>query len=210
MKMNAKKVISCLFLLSVFVFSAVAQDKPDARIEWVNGNYTRAIEICESELKVDPYNMDAYAVLCWALVDNGQYYEAEQRATQARKIRAYDVRIIEILGEAKYYLDKNNEALAMFQLYIANTREDASRLGRVYYLTGEIYIKQAKYEHADIALSMATRLEPKMTLWWTRLGYAREMARDYTSAITAYDYALQQNPSLTDAINGKSRCQSNL
>lgn len=208
--MNAKKVLSGLVLFFAITFAAVSQDKPDARIEWLNGNYARAIEICESELKVDPSNMNAHSVLCWALVDNGQYREAEQRATQARKIAANDVRIIEILGEAKYYLDKNNEALTMFQLYIANTREDASRLGRVYYLTGEIYIKQAKYEHADIALSMATRLEPKMTLWWTRLGYAREMARDYTGAITAYDYALQQNPSSADAINGKNRCQSHL
>ena len=208
--MKAKKILLCLSILVSVGLNAFSQDKPDARIEWLNGNFTRAIEICEGELKVDPYNMNAYSVLCWALVDNGQYYEAEQRATQARKIAAYDVRIIEILGEAKYYLDKNNEALTMFQLYIANTQEDASRLGRVYYLTGEIYIKQAKYEHADIALSMATRLEPKMTLWWTRLGYAREMARDYESAITAYDYALQQNPSQADAINGKSRCQSHL
>ncbi|MBP5442511.1 MAG: hypothetical protein J6Y60_04640 [Treponema sp.] len=208
--MKAKKIFSWIILTFVFAFSAMSQEKPDALKEWRNGNFIRAIEICEGELKVDPYNMDAYSVLCWALVDNGQYREAEQRATQARKISAYDVRIIEILGEAKYYLDKNNEALTMFQLYIANTQENASRLGRVYYLTGEIYIKQAKYEHADIALSMATRLEPKMTTWWTRLGYAREMARDYTSAIAAYDNALQQNPSLSDAINGKNRCQSHL
>ena len=208
--MKAKKIFLCLTLFVSVVFNVFSQDKPDARKEWLNGNFIRAIEICEGELKVDPYNMDAYSVLCWALVDNGQYREAEQRATQARKIAAYDVRIIEILGEAKYYLDKNNEALTMFQLYIANTQEDASRLGRVYYLTGEIYIKQAKYEHADIALSMSTRLEPKMTLWWTRLGYAREMAKDYTSAIEAYDNALKQNPSMADAINGKNRCQSHL
>ncbi len=155
--MNAKKVISCLFLLSVFVFSAVSQDKPDARIEWVNGNYTRAIEICESELKVDPYNMDAYAVLCWALVDNGQYYEAEQRATQARKIRAYDVRIIEILGEAKYYLGKNKTAMDQFQKYVASAPESGSRVGIAYYYMGEIFIRQARYQHADIALSSAVK-----------------------------------------------------
>jgi tetratricopeptide (TPR) repeat protein len=207
-----KSVAKIIFGLAMALSAAglFAQEKPDARKEWLAGNYTRAIEICEEEIKVTPRNRDSYTVLCWALVDNKQYAEAEVRATAALKFAPEDVRIIEILGEAKYFLDKNGEALSLFQSYISLTREDATRLGRVYYMTGEIYIKQAKYEHADIALSMAVRLEPKMGSWWSRLGYAREMARDYRNAIVAYDKALQQNPSLADAARGKSRCQSHL
>ena len=208
---SMKKIIALIFLCSLSFASLFAQGKPDARKEWLNHNYKRAIEICEDELKANPRGINSYVVLCWALVDNKQYAEGEQRATVARRIWPDDVRLIEILGEAKYYLDKNAEALELFQLYVARTRESsATRLGRVYFLTGEIYIRQAKYEHADIALSMAVRLEPNMTNWWLRLGYAREMAKDYRNAIDAYDKALKQNPSLADAASGKSRCQPHL
>ncbi|MBR6079358.1 MAG: tetratricopeptide repeat protein [Treponema sp.] len=206
-----KKIALLIAAAFVFVAGVFAQGKPDALKEWRNGNYKRAIEICESELEANPRNLDSYVVLCWSLVDNKQYAEAEKKAIAARKISSDDVRLIEILGEAKFYLDKNSEALTMFQMYIARTQENnASRLGKVYYFTGEIYIRQAKYEHADISLSMAVRLEPSMSSWWSRLGYAREMARDYTAAIAAYDRALEQNPGLADATRGKDRCKSHL
>ncbi len=211
MKACMKKIYFAFLAGIVFLASAGAQGKPDALKEWRNGNYSRAVEICESELDSNPHNMDSYVVMCWALVDNKQYAEAEKKATAARKINSNDVRIIEILGESKYYLDKNSEALSLFQSYIALTKENnASRLGKVYYMIGEIYIRQAKYEHADISLSMAVRMEPSMSSWWSRLGYAREMARDYTSAISAYDRALEQNSGLSDASRGKSRCQTHL
>lgn len=211
MKMGIKKITMLAVAGFALMVSVFAQGKPDALKEWRNGNYARAVQICESELDANPRNIESYVVMCWALVDNKQYAEAEQKAIAARRIKSEDVRLIEILGEAKFYLDKNSEALNLFQMYIAGTQENnASRLGKVYFLTGEIYIRQAKYEHADIALSMAVRLEPSMSNWWSRLGYAREMARDYTAAIKAYDRALQQNPGLADATRGKSRCQSHL
>ncbi|MBQ2601244.1 MAG: tetratricopeptide repeat protein [Treponema sp.] len=211
MIMNVKKIAALVAVSCAVAFSAFAQGKPDASKEWRNGNYARAIEICEAELEANPSNLDSYVVLCWALVDNKQYAEAEKKATAARKISSNDVRLIEVLGEAKYYLDKNADALSLFQMYIARTVENnAYRLGKVYYLTGEIYIRQAKYEHADIALSMAVRLEPSMSVWWSRLGYAREMARDYKASVAAYDRALELNPELADASRGKARSQSHL
>ena len=166
-----------LALSSSFLFSQ--EEKPDALKLYNDGKYKESIAVCQEELKNNPNNLDSYAVMCWSLVSNKQYSEAEQQATEARKLNPYDVRIMEILGEAKYYLGKNNEALNMFQTYIANVPENGSRFGRAYYLMGEIYIRQAKYQHADIALTTAVRSEPLKTVWWTRLGYAREMARDY-------------------------------
>ena len=75
---------------------------------------------------------------------------------------------------------------------------------------GEIYIKQARYEHADISLTMAVRIERNTAAWWARLGYAREMTKSYASAIAAYDQALVLNPQLSDAARGKTRCQSHI
>ena len=172
MKFSLLKKILCfsmnIILSSAFLFSQT--EKPDALKLYNDGKYKESIEVCQAELKNNPNNLDSYAVLCWSLVANKQYSEAEQQALAARKINPYDVRIMEILGEAKYFLGKNNEALNMFQTYIANVPENGSRFGRAYYLTGEIYIRQARYQHADIALTTAVRREPRRDSWWRRLG----------------------------------------
>lgn len=192
----------CLVFCTNFVFG---QSKPDALKEYNNGNYTKAIQICEEELKSNPQNLDSYVVLCWSLVKNKQYTEAELQGTNARKISKYDHRIIEILAEAKYYLGKNNDALELFQEYISLVPTSGSRVGTAYYYVGEIFILKAMYEHADIALTQAVRIEPLKEAWWVRLGYAREMTKSYKESVLAYEKALDLNPSLADAKQGKNR-----
>jgi tetratricopeptide (TPR) repeat protein len=172
--------------------------------------YSDAITICEKEIAANPNNMDSYSVLCWSLIATDRYLEAEQRATEARKLNSYDTRLMEALGEAKYFLGKNNEALSMFQRFIANASETSKDIGLVYYYMGEIYVRQSRFQHADIAFSAAVRSAPTKDYWWTRLGYAREKTGDYKSALTAYEKALSLNASQYDAKNGKERCQEKL
>ena len=193
-------IFSSLFMLPIF-----AQNKVDALKLYREKKYSEAIAACEAEISQNPNNMDSYAVLCWSLVRNKQYAEAEQRAIEANKKSPYDVRILEILGEAKFYQGKNTGAMQYFQEYVANAAK-GSDIGTAYYFMGEIYIKQKKYQHADIALSMAVRTEPLLDYWWMRLGYARENAGSYESALIAYNKALELNPSQSDATRGKARC----
>lgn len=193
-------IFSSIFMLPIF-----AQNKVDALKLYREKKYSEAIAACEAEISQNPNNMDSYAVLCWSLVRNKQYAEAEQRAIEANKKSPYDVRILEILGEAKFYQGKNTGAMQYFQEYVANAAK-GSDIGTAYYFMGEIYIKQKKYQHADIALSMAVRTEPLLDYWWMRLGYARENAGSYESALTAYNKALELNPSQSDATRGKARC----
>ncbi len=206
---NYKSALA-FFVLFFAVTFAFAQERPDALKLYNNGNYKEAIAVCEQEIAENPNNIDSHVVLCWSLVANKQYSEAEQRATQARTINSYDVRLIEVLGEAKYFLGKNNEALNFFERYISNVPETAGRVGRVYYYMGEIYVKQSRYEHADIAFTTAVHTDPLRDYWWTRLGYAREMAGDYKNALVAYSKALELNPGQYDATRGKTRCESRL
>ena len=184
--------------------------KRDALVLYQNGDYAAAIQICETEIARDRTRIESYVVLCWSLVRNRQYAEAEQRAADGLAVSPYDLRLIEILGEAKYYLGKNNGALEQFQRYVANAPESASRVGTAYYFMGEIYIRQARYQHADISLSAAVKKEPLLDRWWTRLGYAREMAGNYYEAAEAYDEALLLNAASSDAQNGKARIASRL
>ena len=206
--MKIKKLLLSLILSSIFI-SAYAQQK-DALVLYQHGRYRESIQVCEEELQSNPNRIESYVVMCWSLVENKQYAEAEQRATAGLKISPYELRLIEILGEALFYQGKNNAALEQFELYVSNAKENAGRFGKAYYFMGEIYIKLARYQHADISLSTAVKLEPMIDSWWVRLGFAREMAGNYAEAIAAYDEALRLNSSNVDATQRKSRVSAQI
>lgn len=202
---------NCLvFLLLIFSSSFCFSERADALVLYRQARYAEAIKICEQEIIEDPSNIDSYCVLCWSLVRNRQYAEAEVRSAEARKLNSTDVRLIEIQAEAKFYLGKNTEALELFQLYLANVPANGSRIGNAYYYMGEIYIRRGMYNHADISFTASVHTEPTVDYWWTRCGYAREMAGNYDLALQAYNKALELNPSQHDAERGKVRVTSRL
>lgn len=207
--MFSKKSILFISLI-LHAWGSVFAQKADALILYRNGNYPEAIKICEQEITDNPQNIDSYCVLCWSLVRNRQYAEAEQRSTEARKVNPNDVRLIEIQAESKFYLGKNSAAMELFQLYLANVPANGSRIGNAYYYMGEIYIRQAKYQHADISFTAAVHTEPTVDYWWTRCGYAREMAGSLESALAAYSKAIELNPNQADAARGKERVSARL
>ena len=210
-KLNSKKKLFIIISLICALTSLYAQTaKRDALLLHNNGKEREAILVCEEELKENPRNIESYVVMCWALIGNKQYAEAEQRAQEGLAISPYDLRLTESLGEARYYLGKNTAAMEQFQKYVANASESSPRLGTSYYFMGEIFIRQARYQHADIALSSAVKKQPLLDNWWIRLGYAREMAGNYYEALAAYDEALVLNSSSVDASRGRERVSAKL
>ena len=202
-------VLSALIIIYLGpVFSQTA--KQDALVLYHNGKSRDSVQVCEEELKENPNRVESYVVMCWSLIKNKQYAEAEERATEGLVISPYDLRLIEVLGEAKYFLGKNSGAMEQFQKYVASAPESGSRVGIAYYYMGEIFIRQARYQHADIALTSAVKKEPLLDSWWTRLGYSREMAGNYYEAIAAYDEALRLNSSSVDAARGRERVSAKL
>ncbi|MBQ9239236.1 MAG: tetratricopeptide repeat protein [Treponema sp.] len=208
---------TCLYI--VFVAMSLlhsmlpAQNLPpqrDALVLYNNGQYAEAIAVCEEELHTDPTRVDAYVVMCWALIGNRQYVEAEQRAQDGLQVHPYDLRLVESLAEAYYYLGRNTAAMEQFERYVSNVPENNGRVSTAYYFMSELYIRQGRYQHADISLSMAVRKRPTADTWWVRLGYVRERAGNYTEALEAYDEAVRLNPLLNDAIVGQRRVSSRL
>jgi tetratricopeptide (TPR) repeat protein len=151
---------------------------------------------------------DAYVGLSWSLVALRRYSEAETWARRGYALNA-DPRLAQAIGEASYYLGKNENALQMLQEYIASYPEGL-RAGLSYYLCGELYIRLAKYMHADIAFSAALRYNPSNPVWWTRMGWARENCKRYLQALSAYEQALALNPNLADAVEGRRRIQARM
>jgi tetratricopeptide (TPR) repeat protein len=181
----------------------------DALAEYRAGNFQAAVAICEKEIAQDVSNLEAYVVMGWSLLKLGRYDEARAYAQNGRRLSYYDVRAIEILGEASYFQGRNAEALAFFEEYIGRS-PDGSRIDVVYYYIGEIFIRQGRFRHADISFSTALHYAPLNAVWWARLGYAREQAGETAEALQAYEKALGLDPRLTDARRGIDRIRASL
>ena len=191
--------------LFVTLSTAFAQEEaPDALAKYNQGRYEEAIAICIDELTVMPRRMDAYAVLGWSLLKLQRWEEALDYSLKAMEISRNDPRIVEILAEVYYNLGKNLEALAYFQEYTILS-PTGSRIEDVYYYMGEIFIRLGEFNHADISFSTAVYHSPNRSQWWSRLGYAREMAEDFSHALDAYEKALKLNPASSEAVRGKAR-----
>jgi tetratricopeptide (TPR) repeat protein len=204
-----RAIFAGLLLILLPLTQVFTQTRPDALLEYRNGNYQRSVEICRNELRDNRNNMEAHVVICWSLIQLGRYEEARTYALEGRNISRYDPRIIEVLGEVSYFQGQNNEALQHFQEYI-NLAPERGRIETVYYYIGEIYIRLGRFRHADIALSTAVHYTPGNAAWWSRLAYARESAGDLQEAVTAYERALSLNSQLSDARRGLDRTRQAL
>ena len=207
--MNLTRVITTAFVL-IFATSVIfGQTRPDALLEYRQGNYERSVQICLQEISVNAGNLESYVVLCWSFLRLGRYEEATRYGRTARSLSRYDARVTEILGEAYYFQGRNSEALQYFQEYI-NLSPEGQRIETVYYYIGEIYIRMGKFRHADIALSTAVYWLPGNANWWVRLAFSRENAGDLIQAVSAYEKALELNSQLSDARRGLERVRQAL
>jgi cytoskeletal protein CcmA (bactofilin family)/Flp pilus assembly protein TadD len=206
-------LLSLFFLMSSQLLLAqtdtpesVQVERPDALSEWRQGNYERAVDITLVELQENPRNLNSYTVLGWALLDLGRYTAARDYSLEALQIARYDYRILGNLGEAYFHLGDNLRALQYLQEYV-QVRPQGSRIDRVYYLMGEVFIKLEEYNRADIALTTAVFHNPQSASWWVRLGYAREQGKNFPLATRAYQEALNREPTMVEAQRGLQRVQ---
>ncbi len=207
--MRAKKIAVGLLAFFLMATGLIGQTKPDALELYRQGNYQDSADACLSEIQENAKNLESYVVLGWALLALNRYEDAVSWSTKGRALSNYDPRLIEIQAEAKYYLGSNDDSLKLFQEYISYA-PNGSRLAPAYYFMGEIYLRLAKFRHADMSFSAAIQLDANNAQWWTRLGYAREMAKDYRYALEAYNKALALNAALQDAVRGKARVLAHL
>jgi tetratricopeptide (TPR) repeat protein len=198
------RLLASILFLAIITVPASAQARPDALKLYREGKYDEARAVCLTELSIDSGNLESYVVLVWSLLSLERWADAELYASKAYSTIRKDPRIVEALGEAAFYQGKNDQAIAHFRDYV-NLLPDGSRIGTVYYLMGETYLRLVRPGHADIAMRTALQFEPGNARWWTRLGYVRESASDWSYALEAYDTALSIDPGLTDAIRGKDR-----
>lgn len=199
------KVLYIVVTILLFNITLSAQDPGGgADLLFEQGRFQEAIDVCLKELEQTPKRIDAYCYIVWSYEKLKNWSKALEYAKKGMDISRYDRRMIMSAGKALYYLGKNREALKYFEEYtvyvnVAFGKDD------IYYFMGEIYVRLGEFNNADAAFSTAVFYNSKNAYWLARLGYAREMAKDYEWSLDAYNKALQLQPTLAEARQGKER-----
>ena len=179
-----------------------------SRINEANTHYNEAVRQCLAEVSGNTASRITYTVLTWTLQRQRRYSEVITWGERGLKLFPDEYRIMEIMGEAFFYLDDYPRSLSYMQRY-TNALPQGDRASVAYFFSGEIYRLTQKYHHADIAYTTALRFQPNLALWWYRLGSVREEIGEKNPAIDAYQQALRINPNYNEAKNGLARLQGN-
>jgi tetratricopeptide (TPR) repeat protein len=217
--MNARKLllsaVMTLFTASLFAQTPGGTDAMQnyrigsdltnqGRADEANVYYDKAIQICMDDISRDPSNMNAYAIMTWAIFRQRRYNDVIHWGERGLAQNANDYRIIETMGEAYFYLRDFGRSLSFMQRYV-NAMPQGERAATAYFFMGDIYRNQGKFLHADIAYTTATNLQGGNYWWWFRLGSVRESAGDFAAAREAYEKAIALNPNHKDSSDGLDR-----
>ena len=208
MRLSVRKILLLLLLLTIASGLYAQSASPNALKEYRAKKYKNAVDICLAEIEKGNPTATSYVVLLWSLNRQKRYRETISYGQQGLR-RFQDMRIVESMGVAYYYQGNYDRALSSFKSYAAELPE-GNFIDDVYFFMGEIYIRKGEFNNADIALSTAVHHYPKSAMWWARLGYAREQAGSYESALKAYDQALAINKNHADAKAGRDRVNTKL
>ena len=170
--------------------------------------YAEAVRIASNEISRNVANRDTYTALTWALQRQQKFQDVVTWGERGLRLFADEYRIVETMGEAYFYLNDFDESLRFMQRYTNNVPQ-GERTSVAYFFIGEIYRFRRQFHHADIAYSIAVKLEPNVALWWYRLGTVREAKGDLTQAASAYERALVLNPVYAEAESGLGRVGAN-
>jgi tetratricopeptide (TPR) repeat protein len=207
--MTFRAAFAAAVIAALVTAQVSAQDKPDALELYRANKFAEAVKVTQQELAVSPNNIDSYVVMGWSYLRLQQYPEALAAAQKAINLNPNDPRVIQIQGEAQVFLGKIDDALRNLEQYVV-LRPGGDRIGRVYWLMGECYIRLKEFQNADIAISTAVYYEQNNAVWWARLGYARELGNSLKWASDAYSRALKLDPGLVDAQHGKDSVDKKL
>ena len=193
--------------LAIELFNTGRDLESQGQINEANSYYNEAIRICSDEISRNAANRDTYTALTWALQRQRNYREVIVWGERGIRLFSDEYRIMETMGEAYFYLDDYDNSLRFMQDYV-NFEPRGDRVSVAYFFIAEIYRLEEKYHLADMAYSTAVRIQPRIALWWYRLGLVREYLGEKVYATDAYEQALRLNPDYQAASEGLTRLRS--
>ncbi|MDR2484660.1 MAG: tetratricopeptide repeat protein, partial [Treponema sp.] len=128
------------------------------RMEEAMPYYNEAVRICLDEIAQNTSTENSYVILTWTLQRQRKYADVINWGERGLNLNADNYRLIEIMGEAYFYLDDYDRSLGCMQRY-SNSVPQGDRIPTAYFFIGEIFRLRGKFHHADIAYTTAVRLE---------------------------------------------------
>lgn len=171
--------------------------------------YRESVDVCDRELAVDPTRMDAYTVKCWSLFRLERFKEVVDVGSAGLKVK-FDARIVEVMGESYFHLGNDANAIRNLQRYLDNVGEYADRVPSAYFYMAESYLRQKRFDHADIAYSLAVYREPNIARWWYRYAMTVETLGEPKRAFELYSRALKLSPGMSEAVQGQARVKARM
>ena len=168
--------------------------------------FNEAVSLCQQDIAANPSNIEAYVIYCRSLYSLERYQDAINTGRTALAIRE-DMRIVETMGEAWFYLNNYNESLRNMEMY-TNNLPNGDRVSTAYFFMAEIYRLTRRYNHAEIAYTTAVYYNPSHPHWWYWLGRVREETGDSSGAAAAYTRSLRIQPGFRDAPDRLRRLQA--
>jgi tetratricopeptide (TPR) repeat protein len=217
---SAKRLAALVMLLAAAAFAAYAQTSPTQNAEQIYNQarelegrgrdsdaaqrYAEAARICSEEITAGRGTLDTYNVYTKTLRRQKKYTDVISMGERSFRL-GNDLRIVETMGEAYFYLENYNASLRSMQRYV-NALPEGGLASVAWFFIGEIYRIEGKNKSADIAYTTALHVEGGgVALWWYRLGSVREAEREYRGAAAAYETALKIQPSYRQASEGLER-----
>lgn len=132
--------------------------------------------ICSPVVRADPLQD------LQALVKQGQFTQALERADQMLASKPRDAQVRFLKGVVLSELNRNNDAITVFQ----KLTEDYPELPEPYNNLAVLYAQQRQYDKARTALEMAIRTHPSYATAHENLGdiYARLASQAYDKALS--------------------------
>ena len=168
--------------------------------------YNEAVSLCQRDIAANPSNIETYVIYCRSLYNLERYQEVINAGRAALAVRE-DMRIVETMGEAYFYLNNYTESMRNMERYTDST-PNGDRVSTAYFFMAEIYRLTQRYNHAEIAYTAAVHYNPGHPHWWYWLGRVREETGDSTGAVTAYGRALRIQPGFRDTDERLRRLQA--
>ena len=176
------------------------------RMGEANSYYNEAVRMSLDQISRNAATRETYTAITFTMQRQRRYTDVISWGERGLRAFPDEYRLLEIMGEAFFYLDDYDRSLAFMQRY-TNAQPEGDRVSVAFFFIGEIHRIAEKFLHADIAYTTAVRFEPGLALWWYRLASVREKIGDRTPAIEAYQTALRLDPNYREARDGLARLQ---
>lgn len=173
----------------------------EAKTNYENANYEKAIEYCEKALQEDYKAADAFLYKARSLNGMEQYAEAIETLQEAERLKIADFQIFIELGCSNYNLGRYNEALRCFTEAVNGSRDSED----AYLWKAYTHLELGEYDAATGTIEDLLGVDPQNALAYNAKGNAYVYKEEFSQAVKAFDEAIRVNPDYVEAYINKIR-----